>query len=50
MDSSLSSIVAAQFIQDRMAEAGSARAGPDAKRTWRRVPQPPARRRFGRSR
>jgi hypothetical protein len=48
MHTSLSSIVAAQLIQDRMVEAGTARLA--AERTRRRVPQPPgARRRFDRS-
>jgi hypothetical protein len=48
MHTSLGTILAAQIIQDRMAEATSGRL--DAKRTRRRVPQPPgARRRFGRT-
>jgi hypothetical protein len=46
MDTSLNSILAAQIIQERLADAGAAR----SQRTQRRVPQRPAAwRRFGRA-
>lgn len=45
MDSHLGSIVAAHYIQERMTEAGAARARSEVKRTRRHAPKPPGARR-----